>query len=54
MPRYKIEWTVETFYETEVEAESFADATRKFWAGEYLGADSLGTQIQDSVEVSEI
>lgn len=53
MATYRIEWTREVYYEAEVEAESFADATRKFWAGEVEGW-TTGNEIQDSVEVTEV
>ena len=56
MNKYKITWTVEDWYEMEIEADSEEEALDKFYINGY-NSDSIykyDSQLQDSVEVEEI
>jgi hypothetical protein len=56
MPKFRIEWTEEFWYALEVEAESKEEVLDKFHGNEYDfdDAESLGSELQDSVTVEEI
>jgi hypothetical protein len=56
MPKYRIDWTEEYWYTMEVEADSLEDAREKFHQSDYdFGdAESLGSELQDSVTVEEV
>ena len=56
MATFKVEWTREVWYRSEVEADTLEEAREKFWAGDYDDdLDTItGSEIQDSVEYEEV
>ena len=56
MPKYLVSFTEEDWYSIVIEAESAEEAEEKFYSHEYNDSDlrHIGTELQDSVEVSEL
>lgn len=56
MAKYKVEWTEETWYRMEIEANSEYEAKEKLLLGEVDldKAKVFGSQVQDSITAEEI
>lgn len=55
MPKYKIKYTIESWYEVEIEADDRQDARAKFDAFDYHdNSKEIGSELQDSVIVEEV
>ena len=55
MNKYKITWTVEDWYEMEIEADSEEEALDKFHNNDYDSTpEPRGSELQDSVEIEEM
>lgn len=55
MPKYRINYTMERWYQVEVEANSEEEAITKFHQGEHTDPEltGYGDVLQDSIEVEE-
>ena len=56
MPTYKIDWTREVWYRSEIEAESFEEAREKFWIGDYDDDkdEIFGSEVQENIDIEEV
>ena len=56
MAKFKVEWTREVWYQSEVEADTLEEAREKFWAGDYDDdLDTItGSEIADDVQYEEV
>ena len=55
MNKYKVSYTIEEFYEVEIEANSEEEALDKFYSDDYnTTPEPRGSELQDSVEAEEI
>lgn len=56
MPTYKIDWTREVWYRSEIEAETFEEAREKFWSGDYNDDkdEIFGSEIQENIDIEEV
>lgn len=57
MSKYKIDWTLESWYSVEIDAESSEKALEIFW--ETLGSPDVvprldGQEVQDSIVISKV
>ena len=52
MTNYEIEWTNEQWFKVTIKAENQQDAMAKFLEGEYENGELIGSEIQDSVDIS--
>lgn len=54
MPKYKVSWAEEQWYEQTVEASDHAEAIEMIFSGDVEWPEPHGWEIQDSVDVEEI
>lgn len=54
MPKYKVSWTEEQWYEANIEADSEDEAREMILSGDFQWPNPYNWEIQDSVDVEEI
>lgn len=54
MKKFRIDYTMETYYEVEIEAETKEEALAKFHSLSYDNSREVGGGLQDSVTVEEV
>lgn len=56
--KFKVDWTEESWFRTEIVAESAEQARDLFWqmltSGKFRDLQPFGGEMQDSVEISEV
>lgn len=54
MAKFKVDFTLEKWYQADIEADSKKEAEEKFWAGEYTNEQHYGGEIQEGPNFKEV
>lgn len=53
MPKYKVQYTYERWYNVIIEADSREEAERKFHEGDFENEQLYGGELQDNYDITE-
>jgi hypothetical protein len=58
MPKYRVKYVYERWYDLDIEAESQEEAERMFYSGDYelsgIEPRLMGGELQDSIQIEEL